>query len=159
MKFFEISKRIFLFLMVNLLVVTTIGIVVALVFRGHVPRGYNALIVLCLIWGMGAPLFLFYFLFSFHSRVMPNWIAPSIIPLFCLMVIYFGERWSRFKKPITPWFITGVVIGLCSVILAHDHSGKRCGCGSRHCVPQKTRLFRQNTARVPQQVISSLRAC
>jgi len=72
------------------------------------------------LFSMGAPLFLFYFLFSFHSRVMPNWIAPSIIPLFCLMVIYFGERWSRFKKPITPWFITGVVIGLCSVILAHD---------------------------------------
>lgn len=72
------------------------------------------------LFSMGAPLFLFYFLFSFHSRVMPNWIAPSVIPLFCLMVLYFGERWNRFKKPLTPWFITGVIIGLCAVILVHD---------------------------------------
>jgi len=29
---------------------------------------------------MGAPLFLFYFLFTIRGRVLPNWIAPSVVP-------------------------------------------------------------------------------
>ena len=29
---------------------------------------------------MGAPLFLGYWLYSFHSRILPNWIAPAIVP-------------------------------------------------------------------------------
>ena len=47
----------------------------------HDPR-----MVYC--FSMGAPVFLFYLLFSFHSRIFPNWIAPSVVPLFCLMMIY-----------------------------------------------------------------------
>lgn len=70
MKFLEISKRIFLFLMVNLLVVATIGIVVALVFRGHIPHGYNALIGLCLIWGMGG---------AFISLAISRWMAKMMM--------------------------------------------------------------------------------
>ena len=31
-------------------------------------------------------------LHSFRSRVLPNWIAPSVLPLFCLMVIYWDTR-------------------------------------------------------------------
>jgi hypothetical protein len=39
-----------------------------------------------------APVFLGYAMFSFYKRVFPNWIAPSVVPLFCLMVIYWQAR-------------------------------------------------------------------
>ena len=41
---------------------------------------------------MGAPVFLGYLLWSFHSRILPNWIAVSILPMFCLMVAYWSEK-------------------------------------------------------------------
>jgi hypothetical protein len=69
---------------------------------------------------MGAPLFLFYFLFAFHSRVMPNWIAPSVLPLFCLMAVYFHERPESLLKKLKPWVVAGILAGLFVVILAHD---------------------------------------
>jgi hypothetical protein len=41
---------------------------------------------------MGAPVFFGHFLWSFHSRILPNWIAPSVLPIFCLMVAYWNEK-------------------------------------------------------------------
>ena len=35
---------------------------------------------------MGAPVFLGHWLYSFHSRILPNWIALAVLPMFCLMV-------------------------------------------------------------------------
>jgi hypothetical protein len=40
---------------------------------------------------MGAPVFLAYVAQSFRSRVLPNWIAPAVIPLLCLAVIYWDS--------------------------------------------------------------------
>lgn len=69
---------------------------------------------------MGASVFGFYLLFSFHSRIYPNWIAPSVIPFFCLMVIYFGERWDQVRRWAKPAFIAGASLGCFVVIIAHD---------------------------------------
>ena len=66
------------------------------------------------VFSMGAPLFLFYWLYSLHSRILPNWIAPSVAPLFCLMALYWQRR--RFGG----WFIAALAIGLPMVILLHD---------------------------------------
>ncbi len=41
---------------------------------------------------MGAPVFLGHLLYSFHSRILPNWIAVSVLPMFCLMVVYWNVR-------------------------------------------------------------------
>ena len=41
---------------------------------------------------MGAPVFLGYWLWSFHSHILPNWIAVSILPMFCLMVAYWNDK-------------------------------------------------------------------
>ena len=38
---------------------------------------------------------LLYFLLSFHSHILANWIAPSVIPLFCLMAVYWWKRWGE----------------------------------------------------------------
>ncbi|MDB6027288.1 MAG: Undecaprenyl phosphate-alpha-4-amino-4-deoxy-L-arabinose arabinosyl transferase [Verrucomicrobiales bacterium] len=70
------------------------------------------------LFSMGAPLFLFYFLFSFHSRVLPNWIAPSIIPLFCLMALYWRTRWAKRWVRIT--FTVAVVFGIFLNVIGHD---------------------------------------
>ena len=60
-------------------------------------------------FSMGAPLFLFYLLLTFHSRSLPNWIAPSILPLFCLAVVYWEEQWRAGFRSIRYWLYTGLV--------------------------------------------------
>ena len=69
---------------------------------------------------MGAPLFLMYFLLSFHSRVEINWIAPSVVPLFCLMAVYWAARWRQFASILKPFLAIGIGAGLFAVVLAHD---------------------------------------
>jgi hypothetical protein len=66
------------------------------------------------LFSMGAPLFLVYLLWSCHSRVLPNWIAPSVLPLFCLAVIYWDGRALR------GWLATGLAIGFGAVALLHQ---------------------------------------
>jgi 4-amino-4-deoxy-L-arabinose transferase-like glycosyltransferase len=69
---------------------------------------------------MGAPEFLFYFLFTLHSRVYPNWIAPSIVPFLCLSVVYWEERWRAGSQAIQYWLGSGLVLGVVAVVLMHD---------------------------------------
>jgi len=51
--------------------------------------------LLAYFFSMGAPLFLVYLIFTFHSRVQLNWVAPSFLPLLCLMVAYWNARWNE----------------------------------------------------------------
>jgi hypothetical protein len=51
---------------------------------------------------MGTPVFLGYLLWSFHSRILPNWIAVSILPMFCLMAVYWHEKFCASSRPGTP---------------------------------------------------------
>lgn len=78
------------------------------------------------LFSMGAPLFLFYFALSFKSRILPNWIAPSVVPLFCLMTIYFYGRWQIHRAILKPLFTTGLILGFVVVALMHntDLTGK-----------------------------------
>lgn len=66
------------------------------------------------LFSMGAPLFLGYWLFTLHSRVLPNWIAPAVVPLFCLAALYWERR--RFAG----WFAAALAIGVPIVIVVHD---------------------------------------
>lgn len=65
---------------------------------------------------MGAPVFLGYWLYSFHSRIQPNWIAVAIIPMFCLMVAYWHERRHLAKL----FFIIGLAIGFFAFAIMHQ---------------------------------------
>lgn len=65
------------------------------------------------LFAMGAPVFLVYALWSFHSRVMPNWIAPSVLPLFCLAVTFWDGR------AIRRWLAAGLILGFTAVALLH----------------------------------------
>jgi membrane-associated phospholipid phosphatase len=79
----------------------------------HDPR-------LVYFFSMGAPVFLVFLLKSFHSRCLPNWIAPSVLPLFCFMVIYWDTQWRLGAAKIKPWLATGLALGFAVVVLGHD---------------------------------------
>ena len=65
---------------------------------------------------LGAPVFLGYWLYSFHSRVLPNWIAVAVVPMFCLMVAYWYERWRAVK----PFLTIGLVVGFFAFAALHQ---------------------------------------
>jgi membrane-associated phospholipid phosphatase len=67
---------------------------------------------------MGAPVFLGHWIFSFHSRVLPNWIAPAVLPMFCLMAVYWNEH-RRAAKLFLP---IGLVLGFFVVAFMHQTS-------------------------------------
>ncbi len=73
------------------------------------------------LFSMGAPLFMFYLLYTVRARVQPNWIVPAVVPLFALMVIHFHEQWraGRFRQAIRLWLSVGMVLGLLAVALLH----------------------------------------
>ena len=70
---------------------------------------------------MGAPVFLVYLLQTFRSRVFPNWIAPSVVPLFCLMAIYWDTRWRMGAKQVKAWLAVGLILGAVIVVYHARH--------------------------------------
>jgi hypothetical protein len=76
------------------------------------------------LFSMGAPVFLIYAGYTLRSRVQANWIAPSVLPLFCLMAVYWEARWRtdrwHVSKGVRVWLTAGVCLGLTMVILLHD---------------------------------------
>ncbi|HLP78377.1 MAG TPA: glycosyltransferase family 39 protein [Candidatus Paceibacterota bacterium] len=81
-------------------------------FRNHAFAIY--------LFSMGTPLFLCYFLWSFHSRILPNWIAPSILPMFCLMALYWNDRWDSSRHWAKGVLIFGLVFGAIFVAFLHE---------------------------------------
>ena len=79
----------------------------------HDPR-------LVYFFSMGAPLFLAYLFYTFHSRVYPNWIVPSVLPLFCLMVIYWDTRWRLGQVKLKRWLTAGLAFGFTFLIFGHN---------------------------------------
>jgi hypothetical protein len=70
-------------------------------------------------FSMGAPLFLGYFLLSFHSRILGNWIAPAIIPLFCLAALYWWNQWIAGWRFLKPLLIFSLVFGAVAVAVLY----------------------------------------
>jgi Dolichyl-phosphate-mannose-protein mannosyltransferase len=66
---------------------------------------------------MGAPVFLGYWLYSFHSRILPNWIAPAVVPMFCLMVAYWDERRRAGSRLVKPFLAIGLALGFFAVAI------------------------------------------
>jgi hypothetical protein len=69
---------------------------------------------------MGGVVFLGHLAYSLHSRVLPNWIAPGVLPMYCMMMSYWERRWREGLGHVKGWLIGGLVFGLAAVILLHD---------------------------------------
>jgi len=81
-------------------------------------RPANPLLIFC--FSMGAPLFLFYLAYSFRALVQPNWIAPAILPLTMLAVIFWEARWREGRLVARRSLIAALAVGLPLVLLLHD---------------------------------------
>jgi 4-amino-4-deoxy-L-arabinose transferase-like glycosyltransferase len=81
----------------------------------HNPR-------LIYFFSMSAPVFLFYLLWTLRSRVLPNWIAPGVLPLFILMVIFWDTEWRlrEGSRVLQGWLITGLLLGFLVVVVGHN---------------------------------------
>jgi heat shock protein HtpX len=78
MNILQMTKRVFLLVMVNILVMTTITVVLALLGAGHyLPEGrLTGLAVFCLVWGFGGA-----FISLGLSRLMAKWMmGVKVIP-------------------------------------------------------------------------------
>jgi membrane-associated phospholipid phosphatase len=64
----------------------------------------------------GAPVFFGYWLYTLHSHVLPNWIAPAVPPLFCLMALY----WTEHRVRLQPWLVASLVFGLLASAFMYD---------------------------------------
>jgi membrane-associated phospholipid phosphatase len=82
---------------------------------------------------MGAPVFLGYWLYSFHSRILPNWPVAAVLPMFCLMVAYWEERRSAGSKWFKPFLTIGIALGIFAVAMMYQSNliGKIAG----HALP------------------------
>lgn len=83
------------------------------------------------LFSMGAPVVVVYFLLSFHTRILENWIVPAVIPGLMLTVIWWQsiwpivQRWSHWPLLLLRWIVrfgivVGLVIGGFVVVIAHD---------------------------------------
>jgi hypothetical protein len=77
-------------------------------------RGQNPLPLY--LFCMGLPVFLGHWLFTFYARVLPNWIAVSVPPMFCLMVAYGAQ----FRRTARVFLTGGLGLGLLAFVLLHD---------------------------------------
>jgi 4-amino-4-deoxy-L-arabinose transferase-like glycosyltransferase/membrane-associated phospholipid phosphatase len=69
---------------------------------------------------MGAPVLLGHWLYTLHSQVQPNWIAPAVVPMFCLMVLYWRRRWREGARGVVLWLRGGVILGLAVILFVHE---------------------------------------
>jgi 4-amino-4-deoxy-L-arabinose transferase-like glycosyltransferase/membrane-associated phospholipid phosphatase len=72
------------------------------------------------LFSMGAPLFLFYLLFTLRARVLPNWIAPAVVPLFGLMALYWQDHLRAGRTCIRRALVAGLVLGGMAFVVLHD---------------------------------------
>jgi membrane-associated phospholipid phosphatase len=72
------------------------------------------------LFSMGAPVFIGYLFFTFYKRVFPNWIAPAVLPMLCLAVVYWYRRWSGGVSAVRGWMTAGICIGCFAVVILHD---------------------------------------
>jgi len=94
-----------------------VAALIAMVGLWRMPRRDVRLVY---FFSMGAPVFLLYALLSLSSRVHPNWIAPSVLPMLCVMVIYWERRLATKPGVLRLWLTTGLIFGFVTGVLIHD---------------------------------------
>jgi len=83
-------------------------------------RGQRRNPILVYFFSMGVPLFLVYLLQSFRTRILPNWIAPAVVPLFVLAVMYWDPKYRLGARAVKNWLMGGLALGFVLVVLSHE---------------------------------------
>jgi hypothetical protein len=65
---------------------------------------------------ISAPLYFGYWLFSLHSRVLPNWPVAAVPPMFCLMAVYWDEKFRHGARFVKYFLIAGLALGFIMAI-------------------------------------------
>ena len=60
---------------------------------------------------MSAPVYLMHLAYTLHSRILPNWIAPCVLPGFCLMAVYWDARWRAGARAVRGWLLGAMILG------------------------------------------------
>jgi len=71
-------------------------------------------------FSMGAPVFLGYWLLTLRTRVHSNWIVCAVVPMFCLMAVYWELRWREGARGVKVWLVTALVLGFVALPFLHD---------------------------------------
>jgi membrane-associated phospholipid phosphatase/4-amino-4-deoxy-L-arabinose transferase-like glycosyltransferase len=76
------------------------------------------------LWCLSVPVFLLFGAYTLRARVLPNWIAPGVLPLLCLTVLYWWTRWREMtpagQRVLTRTLRVGVILGLLAVVVLHE---------------------------------------
>lgn len=112
--------------------------------------------VLFYLFLMGVPLFLGFALYSFRARVYPNWVAPAVVPLFCMLFACGHYRWQASGRLLRKGLIVGLAIGIPLVVILHksEFVGKVAG---RHLPPEADPLRRVRAWRETAAVVADAR--
>lgn len=103
-----------IFLLNPVFSLATVWAVVA--FWRQKPRDERLVYLFC----MGAPELISYTLLSIHSRVLPNWIVPAVVPLFACAAIYWDKKCRDGFRPARIGLLAGLFIGVLAVVLMHN---------------------------------------
>jgi len=78
---------------------------------------------------MGAPVFLGHLAYSLRTRILPNWIAPAVLPMFGLMVLYWDERSRAAGRAVRAGLAAGLLLGGVALVGLHESNliGKLAG--------------------------------
>ena len=71
-------------------------------------------------FSMGAPIFLIYLAYSLRRHIFPDWIAPCVLPLLCVMAVFWHKRFAPQARLIKFFLATGLGLGLPMVVFTHD---------------------------------------
>lgn len=69
---------------------------------------------------MGVPFFVLYIGLSLLSQVQPNWIAPSVLPMLVVMVIYWDARFKTGGRRVVMCLVVGLIIGFSLAIVLNE---------------------------------------
>jgi len=105
----------------------------------HDPR-------LVFFFSMGTPLFLVFLLHALRARNYLNWIAPAVLPLFMVMVIYWDTRWRIGTRQVKSWLTGGLVLGFIVVGFLHHTEFWSRSFGLRQTLASKLELKPDSTA-------------
>lgn len=68
----------------------------------------------------GLVVFVFYTLYTFHSRVQLNWAAAGVMPLFLFATLWWHRRWQNGSR-VPVWFLSlGLGLGLPAIVFVHN---------------------------------------